>query len=95
LLCDGLTGSFMLGPGPEDVALLGHAGTVAGVSNLDLSAIATPRTGRFGVLESLLKLGVSLATLAVNASPNLRLTFGHATVRADGAAYQRDGRAHD
>ena len=48
----------MLGPSPENVALLGHAGTTAGVPCNGVRALAARQTGRFGGIELLLNLGV-------------------------------------
>jgi hypothetical protein len=72
----------MLGPSPEYVTLLRHAPTPARFACKYVRAIAARRTGGFGAFELLLKLGVSLAALAVGASPNRGFIFGHAAVRA-------------
>ena len=68
----------MFGLGPQDVTLLGHAPTCPSLACKRVRAIAARRTGGFGVFELLLKFGVSLAALAVGASPNRGITFGHA-----------------
>jgi hypothetical protein len=77
---DSLTRGFMLGPGPENTALLNHAGTIAGIPCNGVRALTPRQTGRFSVLVLLLNLGVSFAALAVGAPPKRGIIFGHAAV---------------
>jgi hypothetical protein len=79
-LFDSLTRGFMLGPGPENIALLNHAGTIAGIPCNGVRALTPRQTGRFGVLVLLLNLRVSFAALAVGAPPKWGIIFGHAAV---------------
>jgi hypothetical protein len=72
----------MFGLGPQDVTLLGHAPTSPSLAGKRVRAIAACQTGGFGVIELLLKFGVSLAALAVGASPHSGIAFGYAAVRA-------------
>ena len=65
----------MLGPSPENVALLGHAGTTAAIPCNGVRALAARQTGRFGVIELLLNLGIPFATLAVDARPQIGESF--------------------
>jgi hypothetical protein len=77
----------MLSPGPENVSLLAHAGTVAGSPGNSGSGFPARQTGRFCVVELLLKLGISFAPLAVDPSPD----WGIFTNTAEGGRRRSSG----
>jgi len=69
----------MLGPGPENVSLLGHAGASSGLSSDHILTLASSQTSRSGVIELLLNLWVPFAALAIGSSPDRRFILQTAT----------------
>lgn len=80
-------------PGSENVSLLAHAGTVAGSPSNGGSAFPARQTGGLGVVELLLKLGVSFATLAVDPPPDWGI-FADAAVGVYTATPKNHGGGH-
>jgi catalase (peroxidase I) len=76
----------MFGPGPEDVAMLRHAGAAAGISCNHLVSFASSQASCFRIIELLLKVGISLATLAINPTPNWEIVCSRAAIQTYGAA---------
>ena len=85
----------MLSPGPQNVALLRHAGTAARISCNHVFGFASRQASRLGIIVLLLKFGICFAALAIDTSPDWGIISGRATVQTYRAASKDDGDGKD
>jgi hypothetical protein len=76
----------MLGPGSENIALLRHARAADGMSCNQFVSFASRQASCFRIIELPLKLGISLATLAIDPAPNWGIICSRAGIQSYGAA---------
>jgi hypothetical protein len=80
LLLNALAGGFMLRPGPQNIALLGHASSAAGISRNHVFGLAPRQTSCLGIIVLLLEFGISFAALAIDASPDWGIISANAAI---------------
>jgi hypothetical protein len=80
LLLNALAGGFMLRFGPQNVALLRHAGAAPSISRNHIFGLAPRRACCLGIIELLLKFGISFAALAIDTSPHWEIISARAGI---------------
>lgn len=70
----------MLRSGPQNVALLRHAWTTASIPGDDVFGLSPRQAYCLGIIELLLKFGISFAALAIDTPPDCGIISAPAAI---------------